>query len=337
MARQCHSKVVSAVVFVLILAAAMSYSPGATSAIAVALPEARPMMDQQPASAAPIGAIAPTSTPALPQPGATRTRAQDGMVMVYVPAGEFTMGSPTEEDAGGNEHPQQQVWLDAFWIDKTEVTNQQFASFVGATAYRTDAEQAGAASVYLNRRWVEVAGADWQHPGGPDTTILSYLQYPVVQVSWNDARAYCAWVGARLPNEAEWEKAARGTDGRYYPWGNDLDGSRLNFCDRNCATDWKAPAANDGYAETSPVGSYPAGASPYGALDMAGNVTEWTSSLYQPYPYQLADGRENPDVGGLRILRGGSWSNRARRARTTARDEDSPGDTTANIGFRCVT
>jgi formylglycine-generating enzyme required for sulfatase activity len=336
MTRRCSSHAVSAVVLASILATAMSYAPIAISAVTAAPPDVKLVTDQRLAGAVSTGEAAPTPTPTVPQAGDARTRAQDAMVMVYVPAGEFTMGSLPEEDPGGNEHPQQRIVLDAFWVDRTEVTNQQFASFVGATGYRTEAEREGAASVYINRHWVDVAGADWQHPGGPDTTIVDTPQNPVVQVSLADARAYCAWVGARLPSEAEWEKAARGTDGRYFPWGNDFYGSQANFCDRSCSADWRDTAADDGYPEMAPVASYPAGGSPYGALDMAGNVMEWTTSRYQPYPYRLTDGRENPDASGLRILRGGSWSNRARRMRTTARDENSPGDATTNIGFRCV-
>ncbi len=267
-----------------------------------------------------------TPTPAEPQAGATRTWPTDGMVQVYVPAGEFIMGSEDIEakrtEAGGRaypEIPQHTVYVDAFWIDKYEVTNAQYAKCLDAGV---------CAPLHLNSS--ETREHYFDNP--------EYANYPVIWVSWYMAKTYCEWAGRRLPTEAEWEKAARGTDGRKYPWGNDpIDGTRANFCDRNCP---RKPLANyeydDGYADTAPVGSYPAGASPYGVMDMAGNVWEWTSTIIMPYPYDPNDGRENPDVYAERVWRGGTWSNGTWWLRASVRYRSIPSYWNVNLGFRCA-
>jgi serine/threonine-protein kinase len=244
------------------------------------------------------------------------------MILVYIPVGEFLMGS--DESTIPEDRPAHSVYLDAFWIDQTEVTNAMFSKFVTDIGYRTDAEQAGKAFVDINSNWIEVEGADWQHPQGPESNIEDLENHPVVQVSWNDAKAYCEWAGRRLPTEAEWEKAARGTDGRTYPWGEGIDCNRANYLD--CV------------GRTSEVGSYPDGASPYGALDMAGNVWEWVSDWNDETYYQNSPPRnpQGPDSGFTRGMRGGSWEIFSFFVKTYARYSNMPDSASDFVGFRCA-
>ncbi len=292
------------------------------------------------AKPADTSAPAPTSTPAktatqgsiptsnsTPNPDVvTLTRDQDGMVMVYVPEGDFVMGTPA--GAGGDdEGPEHNVTLDAFWIDRTEVTNAQYRVFVDATGHR------------------EPTTCQSGEPTYDDGTKANH---PVACVSWDDAQAYCAWAGGRLPTEAEWEKAARGTDGRIYPWGSAFDGSRTNYCDVNCAGDHKDTGFDDGYAQTAPVGSYPTGVSPYGALDMGGNVWEWVSDWYDFYYYVTSpqdnpqgpdspkDNWQAPGACPCRVLRGGSWFGFATNERVAYRAWFAPDKQDLVVGFRCV-
>ncbi|MGB9595689.1 MAG: SUMF1/EgtB/PvdO family nonheme iron enzyme [Candidatus Poribacteria bacterium] len=238
--------------------------------------------------------------------------------MVKVPAGEFLMGSSDEEikkvvrDLGGGElgpdvewfaaeRPQHKVYLDEFYIDKYEVTNEQYKKFIIATGRATP------------RHW---EGGDY--PKGME-------KYPIVYVSWEDADAYTKWIGKRLPTEAEWEKAARGTDARIWPWGNDFDRTKCNV---EC---WEGSGPK-------PVGSYPEGVSPYGAYDMAGNVWEWTDSFYEPYP---GSKYVSPEFGKkLRVLRGGSWyhydSLGPIGARCASRDRGTAQSVSYVAGFRCA-
>ncbi|MFB0534451.1 MAG: formylglycine-generating enzyme family protein [Anaerolineae bacterium] len=250
--------------------------------------------------------------------------------MVYVPAGEFTMGATDAEidsalalcnEFSGvcsrhwfeNAQPQHTVYLDASYIDRTEVTNAQYRECVEAEVCDTPGKTA--------------------HYDNAD-----YAQHPVVYASWNDADAYCRWVGKRLPTEAEWEKAARGTDGRVYPWGNSFDGSKLNFCDENCTYDHKDPSVDDGYKTTAPVGSYPAGTSPYGVLDMAGNACEWVADWYGEDYYSQSPERNppGPDSGEWRVLRGGSWLDYLWNARCASRLRYLPRLRYSYVGFRCA-
>jgi formylglycine-generating enzyme required for sulfatase activity len=249
----------------------------------------------------------PTFTPA-PLIGSTLVSPGDGMVMVYVPAGNFLMGSDKANVAQENsdELPQHTVYLDAFWFDQTEVTNAQYARCVqgGQCTPPGNSSSSTHSSYYGNRQ---------------------FANYPVIYVDWNQAQVYCAWAGRRLPSEAEWEKAARGTDGRIYPWGSAApDRSRLNF----------DSLMND----TSAVGSYPSGASPYGALDMAGNVWEWVNDWYNGSYYLQSPARNpaGPVSGTSRVLRGGSWVNSLLRVRSALRIGRDPTNRDFYLGFRCA-
>jgi len=299
---------------------------------------APPIVTEAPvATEAPVETEAPVATqpPALGI-GSTWTRPADGMLMVYVPEGNFTMGS---NDGSSDEQPVHTVYLDAFWIDQTEVTNAMFSLFVERTGYQTDAEGKGSSYVFDGANWNDVSGADWQHPQGPSSGLAGLNDHPLVHVSWNDAEAYCGWAGARLPSEAEWEKAARGTDGRTYPWGNQSPaGNLLNFADVNLNVDWADKNVNDGYEFTAPVGSYPSGASPYGALDMAGNVWEWVADWYGEtyYSQSPSSNPTGPASGEVRVLRGGSWVSDEDVVRSAHRVRSNPTDSFDFVGFRCV-
>lgn len=259
---------------------------------------------------------------------------KDGALMVYVPEGEFLMGRDTP-----NNPTIREVYLDAFWIYQTEVTNDQFSKFVNRTRYKTTAEERGW-SISYDYLWYERPDTYWAAPFGPDSDLSSLGDHPVIHISWVDADAYCRWAGGRLPTEAEWEKAARGNDARLFPWGNDpVTGDKANFCDFHCPVEeWKDASQNDGYRRTAPVGSYPAGTSPYGALDMAGNVKEWVADWFdQDYfsrsPYENPPG---PDAGNTRVLRGGSWMNTELALEVSNRRNDFENASTDYIGFRCV-
>ena len=246
--------------------------------------------------------------------GSIMVSEKDGIQMVYVPAGEFTMGSP-DGQGSDDEYPQHTVSLYAYWIDKTEVTAAQYGRCV----------ESGTCSA------PDTGGSCTYGDGGKS-------DHPINCVDWNQAEAYCRWSNRRLPTEAEWEKAARGTDGRVYPWGDSFDGSKVNFCDTNCSYGWKDTSANDGYHETAPVGSYPAGVSPYDALDMAGNVWEWVADWYDG-AYYASTPLENQTGHGtdsMRVLRGGSWVNVAYDDRSTSRYRSAPDDRYVFIGFRCA-
>jgi serine/threonine-protein kinase len=271
--------------------------------------------------------------------------------MVLVPAGEFIMGSDAgeidrllrdwpkaEPEFFHREMPRHQVYLDAFYIDKYEVTNARFQQFVQATGYRIQDEHEGSGYVNKGEKFELVHGANWRAPRGPGSSIAGLEQHPVVQVSQEDGKAYCTWAGKRLPTEAEWEKAARGTDGRSYPWGNQFDGRRANFCDANCEFHWKDSAANDGYRYTAPVGSYESGKSPYGAYDMAGNVWEWVADWLDVNYYRSSPARnpQGPASGNQAVVRGGGWLGNALHVRAPERSGLAPSNRNSYVGFRCA-
>jgi formylglycine-generating enzyme required for sulfatase activity len=265
---------------------------------------------------------------------------KDSSVMIRIPAGEFWMGSPKGE-GDSDEHPQHKVNLSEYYMDKCEVTNEQFERFVRAQGYVTDAERLGSGYVYDedSSKWIDKKGVSWR-------TYYSYAtrNHPVVLVSWNDARAYCDWAGKRLPTESEWEKAARGTDARQYPWGNSVPGSSRNgnFADEAAKREfpnWTIVSGyDDGYARTAPVGTYPAGASPYGCMDMAGNVWEWCNDWYDSeyYGRSASNNPTGPSSGSYRVCRGGSWCLIAGYLRCAGRDWYGPSGRDSGLGFRCV-
>jgi formylglycine-generating enzyme required for sulfatase activity len=268
--------------------------------------------------------------------GATKLRSGDGAEMVYVPAGEFPMGSTEsdvalamESNAGwsddwfAGEVPQHAVALDAYWIDRHLVTNEQFARFIKAGGY----EQR---NLWTQQGWDWKTAQQRVQPQYWESPPWNEPNRPVI-VGWFEAVAYCRWAGARLPTDAEWERAA-GWDAekqekRVYPWGNEWEPGRAN-------------TRESGRQQTTPAGEYcPQGQSPVGACDMAGNVWEWCSSLHMPYPYDPADGREDLEATGTRVLRGGSWLNASVEARTTYRLPPFPGDFILfdpTDGFRCA-
>ncbi len=241
-----------------------------------------------------------------------------GLGLVEIPGGSFVMG-----DAKGEaDEVRRVVRMAPFRLMRLEVTNGQFARFVAASGHVTDPERSGAGYVW-NHRWRLVPGADWRHPEGPDGTLTGRMEHPVVQVSARDAAAFCAFYRLRLPPDVEWEYAARGADGRRFPWGDtppEEDGRRrANFGTVQCC----APDAGDGYARTAPVGRFPSGASPFGLLDMAGNVWEWTASPYPGRPTYVA-------------LRGGGWGNDPYCLRTSYRHGNPPDIGLDMVGLRCA-
>lgn len=254
----------------------------------------------------PTSTATATSTPS-PAPvlgrGSTRIRETDAAVMVYVPAGGFWMGSEgSDPDADDDEKPRHRVHEDAFWIDRTEVTNAQYQKCVEAgVCSPPEASGSGTRDTYY---------------GDPE-----FDDYPVLYVTWHQAQQYAEWAGGRLPTEAEWEYTARGPNGSIYPWGNEApDGALANY--------------GSLVGDTTAVGSYPDGASWFGALDMAGNVWEWTGSLYKSYPYDAADGREDLGATGYRTLHGGAFNDAARAVRGADRVGDNPDLSYDTVGFR---
>ncbi len=248
--------------------------------------------------------------------GDTITRPRDGMVMVYVPGGTFQMGSDEgNPDADGDEFPQHSVTLDDFWVDRTEVTNAQFAAFLNEQGNQTEG---GVTWLDLESEYcpIEQVGGQYQPKSG-------YADHPVIEVSWYGADAYCQWAGAQLPTEAQWEYAARGEQGYIYPWGNDAP-----TCER--------AQFGDCPGQTVPVGTLLDGASWCGALDIAGNVWEWTADWYGAYSAGAQTNPTGPADGYSKVLRGGGWSCSQSDVRAANRNNNVPGGRYGFFGFRCV-
>jgi len=289
---------------------------------------------------------------------AERVRATSGSIeeMIRLEGERYLAGSEdTDAVAADGEGPVRAVTLDAFYMDRYPVTNERFGEFVRATEYKTEAESFAWSFVFSGhlgeraeqfehpaglRWWRKVTGADWRHPEGPDSSIEGREHRPVVQVSWNDAAAYAAWAGKRLPTEAEWEFAARGgLEQKRYPWGDDLtpDGKHLcniwqgEFPDRDLA--------EDGYSSTAPVDAFaPNG---FGLYTITGNAWEWCADWFSP-EYHLYGTRVNPvgpEAGETRAMRGGSYlchASYCNRYRNSARTSNTPDSAGTNISFRCV-
>ncbi|MGH2643948.1 MAG: formylglycine-generating enzyme family protein [Chitinophagaceae bacterium] len=304
--------------------------------------------------------------------------------MIWIPAGKFMMGA-TDNEGRPDEYPAHEVKVNGFWMDKHEVTNAEFRRFIEATGYVTTAEQkpnwnqmkkqlppgtpkppdsvlVPGALVFTPPSypvpldnpavwWKWVRGADWRHPTGPGSSIKGKDNYPVVDISWYDAEAYCKWAGKRLPTEAEWEYAARGgLVEKKYPWGNQdpeqgkpkANTWQGNFPNKN--TDW------DGYYGTAPMMSFPPNG--YGLYDMAGNVWEWCNDWYSANYYQSLSGKitENPQgptqsydpmqpTVSVKVIRGGSFMcnpSYCKGYRVTSRMMSSEDSGLENLGFRCV-
>jgi formylglycine-generating enzyme required for sulfatase activity len=319
----------------------------------------------------------PPSSPERPAPPAPLLKEAPGLApegMVWIPGGEFEMGS----DAGQrDERPPHRVALDGFWMDRHEVTNRRFARFVEATGYVTTSERRlkqqdvpfapnvppegwpPGSLVFKQREqavdlkdwrqwWEFVEGADWRHPLGPESDLKGKEEHPVVHVSWDDAVAYARWAGKQLPTEAQWEYAARGgLAGKKCPWGDETKpGGRwtMNIWQGQFPV---ADSVEDGFHLTAPVGSYPPNG--YGLFDMAGNVWEWCADWYASAGYAESGGRnptgprepfdeEQPDIP-KRVTRGGSFlcsDQYCSGYRVTARMKTSPDTGLLHTGFRCV-
>ena len=251
----------------------------------------------------------PTAASVLPTPtlgiGSAVISDKDNMTLLYIPVGMFTMGSDNN-NAPLNERPAHQVYLDAYWIDQTEVTNKMYELCVSTGACKAP-QTINSATAFLYYE------------------NIAFNNFPVIYVDWNMAYTYCGWAGRRLPTEAEWEKAARGADGRIYPWGNAApDSTLLNF--------------KGNVQDTSSVKSYEAGKSPYGVYDMLGNVWEWVNDWYGEMYYQNspATNPKGPNSGTAHVDRGGSWLKEDPAFTVSTRDNSGPGFTSLNLGFRCA-
>ncbi len=237
--------------------------------------------------------------------------------MILIPAGEFIMGTDSE-GAKVDQKPAHRVYLDTFYIDKHEVTNAQFEAFIVDGGYQNRKLWTAAGWNFIQKHQIKAP----LHHG--QNSVSMEPDHPVIGVSWYEANAYATWAGKRLPTEAEWEKAARGTEGHVYPWGNEMDFSRLNYFPH--------------HEKILGVGSFPSGASPYGVLDMAGSAWEWCADWYGENGYSQSPQKSptGPNKGEYRVLRGGGWDSIRLQLRTFYRYYDKADRRAYNIGFRCA-
>ena len=265
----------------------------------------------------------------LPTP--TAVSDTDGMIMLYVYPGQFHMGIRSYPAGSGielflDEIPRHSVYLDGYWIDKTEVSNRMYAL----------CQNAGACTQLNDEEYSVLLYGDFIAADFPD--------YPVVGVSWFHAREYCEWEGRRLPTEAEWEKAAGGISGQMYPWGHsEPTGQHVNLCTAECLEmpgilPARDPGFVDSYRTTAPVVSFSIGASPYGALNLAGNVWEWVADWYAEdyYANSPTENPAGPASGAKRVIRGGGWLSDLMTIRTSQRRPMPPADSNLDLGFRCA-
>ncbi|MEM0966926.1 MAG: formylglycine-generating enzyme family protein [Verrucomicrobiota bacterium] len=290
----------------------------------------------------------------------TRAIAEDNEGMIRIKGGSFKMGSEDEDGwPADGEGPIREVTLSPFFVDATTVTNTQFAEFIQATNYQTEAERFGWSYVFLvllpkskQRKlrdsqtvqglkwWYAVEDAYWRKPEGPGSNILKRMDHPVVHVSWHDTQAYCEWANKRLLTEAEWEFAARGgVEQSRYPWGNELTPKGKHHCNIWQGTFPTKNTALDGYVGTAPARSFrPNG---FGLYNVCGNVWEWCRDWFSP-SWHLQNTRTNPEgpeTGDQRSMRGGSFlchDSYCNRYRLGARTGNTPDSSTSNCGFRCA-
>lgn len=279
--------------------------------------------------------------------------------LVKLPKSHFLMGTNDKDGfPSDGEGPVRKIHLNAFAIEVSVVTNRDFSRFVEDTKYKTEAEIFGWSFVYrgflprsVRRRtsqvvaetpwWARVDNATWCYPEGPGSNIKNRMEHPVIHVSWNDAMAYCNWVGARLPTEAEWEFAARGgLHQAKYPWGKELTPNGVHLCNI-----WQGefPVNNtleDGYAGTAPARSFPP--NQYGLYNVSGNVWEWTADWFSTTYHREGGPNHNPkgpQEGNAKVIRGGSYlchQSYCNRYRVAARSSNTPESSTGNLGFRCA-
>lgn len=350
------------------LATAKAPVPSATAIVinqpltTISIPIATPSSTSTP-TAAPTDTIVPTDTRTptatssptdTPTPTITYTPTPypdiivvPGAWMTMISGGLFKMGASADQLAHdcalfrdgcqqewfSASEPIHTVWVDRYYIDSHEVTNEAFARFLNAIAGEPNC---------LEQTCIDTEESQIEGQTGAFTVAEGFGDHPVTGVTWYGAAAYCAWRGGRLPTEAEWEKAASWDEetgkALHYPWGNSFDGERVNFCDTSCDAPHKNTKYNDGFAETSPVASYENGISSFGIYDMAGNVWEWVSDWYDPV-YYAQPARSNPTgpaTGEDKVVRGGSWYDTGNFTASAIRFPSAPDNADRTIGFRCV-